>query len=255
MNSLTDKELMEIAPSVFTKEKSKKVSKKYSFIPTINIIKDMRKLGWDVFNATQQKSRNINDLAHTKHMVRLRNSNIGLINDSVPEIVLTNSHDGRNAFKLHAGIFRMVCSNGMVIADTTIDNIRIKHQWYDFDDIKVITDAMVNKVPEMIKKMNSLNNVILSDEEQVEFAEKAILTRWPKGNESVNVEDLLSPTRKADRGDDLWRIFNVIQEKLLKGGLVFNNKKEKMQKIRPVTNIDRQVTMNKNLWELTEAYV
>ena len=255
MNSLTDKELMEIAPSVFTKEKSKKVSKKYSFIPTINIIKDMRKLGWDVFNATQQKSRNANDLAHTKHMVRLRNSNIGLINDSVPEIVLTNSHDGRNAFKLHAGIFRMVCSNGMVIADTTIDNIRIKHQWYDFNDIKVITDAMVNKVPEMIKKMNSLNNVILSDDEQLEFAEKAILTRWPKGNESVNIEDLLSPIRKADRGDDLWRIFNVIQEKLVKGGLVFNNKKEKMQKIRPVTNIDRQVTMNKDLWELTEAYV
>ena len=255
MNSLTDKELMEIAPSVFTKEKSKKVSKKYSFIPTINIIKDMRKLGWDVFNATQQKSRNVNDLAHTKHMVRLRNLNIGLINDSVPEIVLTNSHDGRNAFKLHAGIFRMVCSNGMVIADTTIDNIRIKHQWYDFEDIKVITDAMVKKVPEMIKKMNSLNNVILSDDEQLEFAEKAILTRWPKGNESVNIEDLLSPIRKADRGDDLWKIFNVIQEKLVKGGLVFNNKKEKMQKIRPVTNIDRQVTMNKDLWELTEAYV
>jgi uncharacterized protein YfkK (UPF0435 family) len=255
MTGLTDKELRELAPSVFTTKKSKKVSNKYSFIPTINIIKDMRKLGWNVFNATQQKSRNVNDLAHTKHMVRLRNSNIGLINDSVPEIVLTNSHDGRNAFKLHAGIFRMVCSNGMVIADTTIDNIRIKHQWYDFDDIKVITDAMVNKVPEMIKKMNSLNNVILSDEEQVEFAKKAILTRWPKGNESVNVEDLLSPTRKADRGDDLWRIFNVIQEKLVKGGLVFNNKKEKMQKIRPVTNIDRQVTMNKDLWELTEAYV
>ena len=255
MIGLTDKELRELAPSVFTTKKSTKVSKKYSFIPTINVIKDMRKLGWDVFNATQQKSRNVNDLAHTKHMVRLRNSNIGLINDSVPEIVLTNSHDGRNAFKLHAGIFRMVCSNGMVIADTTIDNIRIKHQWYDFEDIKVITDAMVKKVPEMIKKMNSLNNVILSDDEQLEFAEKAILTRWPKGNESVNIEDLLSPIRKADRGDDLWKIFNVIQEKLVKGGLVFNNKKEKMQKIRPVTNIDRQVTMNKDLWELTEAYV
>ena len=255
MNSLTDKELMELAPSVFTTKKSTKVSKKYSFIPTINVIKDMRKLWWEVFNATQQKPRSVNDIAHTKHMVRLRNSNIGLINDSVPEIVLTNSHDGRNAFKLHAGIFRLVCSNGMVIADTTIDNIRIKHQWYDFEDIKVITDRMVKKVPEMIKKMNLLNNVILSDDEQIKFAEKAIITRWPKGNEKINVEDLLSPTRKADRGDDLWRIFNVIQEKLVKGGLVFNNKKEKMQKIRPVTNIDRQVTMNKDLWELTEAYV
>ena len=76
MNSLTDKELMELAPSVFTTKKSTKVSKKYSFIPTINVIKDMRKLGWEVFNATQQKPRSVNDIAHTKHMVRLRNSNI-----------------------------------------------------------------------------------------------------------------------------------------------------------------------------------
>ena len=74
-------------------------------------------------------------------------------------------------------------------------------------------------------------------------------------NENLNVEDLLSPVRQGDRGNDLWKIFNVVQEKLVKGGLVFNDKKEKMQKLRPITNIDRRIDVNKKLWELTEAYV
>ena len=69
------------------------------------------------------------------------------------------------------------------------------------------------------------------------------------------MEDLLSPVRQGDRGDQLWKIFNVVQEKLIKGGLVFNDKKEKMQKLRPIINIDRRIEVNKKLWELTEAYV
>ena len=71
MKALTDKELMELAPSVFTTKKSEKVSKKYSFIPTINVVNDMRKLGWEVFNATQQKPRSVGNIAHTNQSLRL----------------------------------------------------------------------------------------------------------------------------------------------------------------------------------------
>ena len=135
-----DNRIIDIAPSIFTTTKSPKVSNKYSFIPTIQVLEDMHNLGWEVFNATQRKSRNSQDSLFTKHMVRLRNKNIDRIGDSIPEIVLENSHDGRNAFRLHAGLFRLVCSNGLVIADTTFEQIKIKHQWYNFDEIKNVTD-------------------------------------------------------------------------------------------------------------------
>jgi hypothetical protein len=114
---------------------------------------------------------------------------------------------------------------------------------------------MLDVVPKVIAQVQNLNLINLSDEQQVDFASKALLTRYPKGNENLNVEDLLSPVRKGDRGNELWKIFNVVQEKLIKGGLVFNNKKEKMQKLRPIINIDRRIDVNKKLWELTEAYV
>jgi len=253
--SLTREQLTELVPSAFANQQSPKVSNKYTFISTSTVLDDMSKLGWEPFSASQRKSRKSQDAMFTKHMIRLRNGDVGKIGDSIPEVVLTNSHDGRNAFTLHAGLFRMVCSNGLVIADTTFEQVKIKHQWYNFDEIRKIMDNMLEVVPKVITQVNKLNSISLNEEQQIDFASKALLTRYPQGNEVLNIEDLLSPVRQSDRGNDLWKIFNVIQEKLIKGGLVFNNKKEKMQKLRPIINIDRRIDVNKKLWELTEAYV
>ncbi len=253
--SLTRAELTELVPSAFAKQQSPKVSDKYTFISTSTVLDDMSRLGWEPFSASQRKSRDNKDSMFTKHLIRLRNNDVGKVGDSLPEVVLTNSHDGRNAFTLHAGLFRLVCSNGLVIADTTFEQVKIKHQWYNFDEIRKIMDGMLEVVPKVITQVQQLNSITLNEEQQVNFASNALLTRYPKGNENLNVEDLLSPVRQGDRGDQLWKIFNVIQEKLIKGGLVFNNKKEKMQKLRPIINIDRRIEVNKKLWELTEAYV
>ena len=114
---------------------------------------------------------------------------------------------------------------------------------------------MLKRIPIIVENINTLNGVILNEEQQTQFAKDSINVRWEKGNKNINVDDLLSPIRKDDRGDELWKVFNVVQEKLIKGGLVYNNKKEKMQKLRPIINIDRQIKVNKKLWELTEAYV
>tara|TARA_B110000444_G_C18820944_1_gene587688 strand:+ start:101 stop:880 length:780 start_codon:yes stop_codon:yes gene_type:complete len=254
-NSLTREQLIELVPSAFANQQSPKVSNKYTFISTSTVLDDMSKLGWEPFSASQRKSRKDEDAMFTKHLIRLRNKEVGNVGDSIPEVVLTNSHDGRNAFTLHAGLFRLVCSNGLVIADTTFEQVKIKHQWYSFDEIRKIMDGMLEVVPKVITHQQKLNLINLTDEQQVDFASKSLLTRYPKGNENLNVEDLLSPVRQGDRGNELWKIFNVVQEKLVKGGLVFNNKKEKMQKLRPITNIDRRIDVNKKLWELTEAYV
>ena len=254
-NSLTREQLIELVPSAFANQQSPKVSNKYTFISTSTVLDDMSKLGWEPFSASQRKSRKHEDAMFTKHLIRLRNKEVGNVGDSIPEVVLTNSHDGRNAFTLHAGLFRLVCSNGLVIADTTFEQVKIKHQWYNFDEIRKIMDGMLEVVPKVVSQVQNLNLISLSDEQQIDFASKSLLTRYPKGNENLNVEDLLSPVRQGDRGNELWKIFNVVQEKLVKGGLVFNNKKEKMQKLRPITNIDRRIDVNKKLWELTEAYV
>ena len=152
---------MELVPSAFAKTQSQRVSNKYTFISTATVLDDMKKLGWNPYQASQRKSRKSQDAMFTKHMIRLRNGEVENIGDSIPEVILTNSHDGRNAFTLHAGLFRMVCENGLVIADTTFEQVKIKHQWYSFDEIRNIMDSMLDVVPKVISQVNQLNSVIL----------------------------------------------------------------------------------------------
>ena len=252
---LTTKELKELAPSIFTTQPSRKVSDKYSFMPTTRILEDLGKLGWEPYEASQRKSRTSVDSMFTKHLIRFRNKSVGQLGDSIPEVVLTNSHDGRNSFNLHAGLFRLVCANGLIIADTTFDHVKIKHQWYNMEEITKVTNAMMDKIPTIITNINDMDSRELSEKEKRSFVKKAILTRWPKGNEMLDIDDMLQSIRVGDKGNSVWKVYNVIQEKLIKGGLVFNNHREKIQKLRPIINIDRKVDVNKNLWKLADSYV
>ena len=62
----------------------------------------------------------------TKHMIRLRHAS--QINGAeANEIVLLNSHDGTSSYQMLAGMFRFVCSNGLVCGDTAAD-VRIPHK-------------------------------------------------------------------------------------------------------------------------------
>ena len=250
---LSYQEIQEIAPSIFTTQPSQKVSDKYSFIPTVQVLEDMNKLGWDPYQVSQRKGRN-GSHPYSKHMIRLRNNSLGMIGDSLPELVLTNSHDGRNAFNLHAGGFRLVCSNGLVIADQMFASQRIKHQWYDMDYVRNVTNEVVEKIPAITSALQSFNEVELTEAQRYSLAKKSVKVRWTKGNDYVDVKDMLKATREEDLGNSLWNTFNVLQEKLLKGGLVYQLPQGRQQTVRALTNIDEQVRVNKGLWELAETY-
>tara|TARA_R110002020_G_scaffold14256_8_gene50610 strand:- start:1201 stop:1968 length:768 start_codon:yes stop_codon:yes gene_type:complete len=250
---LSYQEIQEIAPSIFTTQPSEKVSDKYSFIPTVQVLEDMNKLGWDPYQVSQRKGRN-GSHPYSKHMIRLRNNNLGMIGDSLPELVLTNSHDGRNAFNLHAGVFRLVCANGLVIADQMFASQRIKHQWYDMDYVREITNEVVEKIPAITSALQSFNEVELTEAQRYALAKKSIKVRWTKGNDYIDVKNILQPNREEDLGNSLWNTFNVVQEKLLKGGLVYQLPQGRQQTVRALTNIDEQVRVNKGLWELAETY-
>ena len=103
-------------------------------------------------------------------------------------------------------------------------------------EIQKVVNSMIEKIPSIVTNVNQMDQTILDEENQIKFGQQAMLTRWPKGNEKLDVEDLLSATRVSDKGDSIWKIYNVVQEKLVKGGLVFNNDKAKFQKLRPIVN-------------------
>jgi len=135
--ALTDSDIEFICPVAFKETLSENekatlgLSKHYSFVPTSKVINDLRTLGWNPVDAVQVKARKKETNGYQKHMVTFENDSYKTEGATeYPQLLLTNSHDGGNAFTLSAGIFRLVCSNGLVIKTEDYGTSRLVHKGY-----------------------------------------------------------------------------------------------------------------------------
>jgi hypothetical protein len=80
-----------------------------------------------------------------------------------------------------------------------------------------------------------------------DFAYKAATLR---SKATVNVDELLAAERSEDEGNDLWVVFNRLQEKLIGGGY-----KSGLRKTRSVKSFQKDIEINEQLFELAEAYL
>jgi len=114
---LTREELFRVVPSVFSEEKHASRSARYTWIPTITVLENLQREGFQPFFACQTRVRDPGRREHTKHMLRLRR--VGQITGKqVPEIILLNSHDGTSSYQMLPGLFRAVCQNGLVCGES-----------------------------------------------------------------------------------------------------------------------------------------
>jgi hypothetical protein len=127
---LSMNELRRRAPSAFAVTAHESRSSRYTYVPTVAVIEGMLKAGFQPFNATQSRSRIEGKSEFTKHMIRFRSQDTSaalVVGDTVPEIVLINSHDGTSAYQLSAGFYRLVCSNGLMVSAGMQDEVKVKH--------------------------------------------------------------------------------------------------------------------------------
>ena len=254
---LNQEQIRKIAPSVFTQNGAETTSEKYAHIPTNRILEDMQTLGWGVVDAKEVKARK--QIGFQKHLIVFRNNDIQITSEDgdtvFPQILLTNSHDGKNAFTFTAGLFRMVCENGLVVSSREFENMKIRHYGYSFEELQDTIKAMVEKLPLTVESLNKFRQVELSQEQALDFAKKALEVRLGDlDNIQIDYQDLLTPTRSEDRGNDLWSVYNVIQEKVIHG--MFNYKYGvKSRKARKIKNFKQDLVINERLYDLALEYV
>ena len=258
---LNDVEIEEKAPSVFTSKPSDNVSKHYTHIPTTKVINDMRTLGWDVVDVQEVAARTKSTQGVQKHLVVFRNQDVvihGNDNDTVfPQILLTNSHDGKNSFTFAAGLYRLVCSNGLVVSDTQFEDVKMRHMGYSFEELQDQIRGLVERLPLTVESMNKMKSIELEQEKAVEFANKALQTRFPEDEFKrikIDIKELLEPVRNEDSGKDLWSVFNVVQEKIIEGDFDYVVG-SKIRKARKIKNFKQDQKINKELFELALEYV
>ena len=238
------------------------ISERYVHVSTEKVIEDIMKMGWEPINAYRVKSRG-KRTGTGRHMVKFINYDyIKPDSTEYPELLLTNSHDGTTSFTLDVGIFRLVCSNGMVVKSQDFGSMKVRHYGYDFETIQAAVNDLMEAIPGYLKQVDDMKEQELEREQMIEFARQAAMLRFSKLNENsvneiIDVDDILSSERKEDDGNGLWEVFNRIQEKILNGKFEYamSAKAEKFRKARPVKGFKQQVKLNQQLWELASNYL
>ena len=265
--ALNDDEIKLLCPVAFKDKMTKAeinklgLSKHYSFVPTMNVVNDLRALGYEVVDAKQVKARKKSTNGYQKHMITFEHPKYKVEGrEEYPQILLTNSHDGGNAFTLSAGIFRLVCSNGLVIKTEDYGSARLVHKGYSFEAVQKLVKEFEVTVSEVLNKITEMKKVQLTKEQQIEFAKKAALLRFTAKSynednisDVVNIDDLLNVDRKEDAGNGLYEVFNRVQESIVQGKYLYaasgkvNDADTKTRKARPIKNFKQSIDVNKKL--------
>ncbi|PVX83212.1 DUF932 domain-containing protein [Paraburkholderia unamae] len=252
---LSDEQIRRVAPSIFADGKHASRSERYTYIPTIDVLRGLRYEGFQPFMVCQSRVRDPGKREYTKHMLRLRHAS-QIVGDEANEVVLLNSHDGTSSYQMLAGVLRFVCQNGMVAGDSVRD-IRIPHKGNIARNVIDGAFDVLDGFDLIREQKDSMRGIELDRDEQHAFARSALALRYdPTDAEApapVTESQLLAPRRFEDRRDDLWTVFNRVQENLTKGGLHGRSRTGRAISTRPVTGIDQNVKLNRALWMLADA--
>jgi hypothetical protein len=245
------------APAIMAEKPANYINlNRYKFTPTTEVINHMEDLGYVLTNAKQSATKvplrrdfgtHIVEFQHPKLFIKDQEGGV----EARPTIVLLNSHDGSRPIQFEMGIFRLVCSNGLMVKSMDLGSFRERHTKYTFQEVKNLIDSKVDLLPKVVEKINHWNGRLMTPKEQAQFAIDALLMRMgdDRQPENYEIQSILNPRRDADRGNSLWKTYNIVQENLIKGGFDLNNRVA-----RGITNPVQDMVLNQGLWQLAEQY-
>lgn len=256
---LTNDQLFRVAPSAFATQAYHQMSDKYAFIPTIAVVERMRAEGFVPVQAAQSRTATDEKRGFAKHMIRFRDARNGLapmtrqLGEVYPELVLTNSHDGASAYRLDAGLYRLVCTNGMTVADSVVPGISVRHTG-NADGVINASYEVIDQTPKLIDAVESWQRLRLEAPAARAFATAALQLRYDDPAAApITPEQVLQPRRREDVEPTLWNVFNRTQEALVSGGVRGRNAETgRRLRTRPVEGISENNRLNKALWTLGE---
>lgn len=250
--SLSIEELRSRTPAVFAGNASYRTKSTYRFINTAEVLDALLHAGFQPSAAQQTRSRHGSDPTYARHMIRLRpiRESIELI-DCIPEICLINAHDGTSAYQLLAGLYRPLCTNGLLCRMGDFAVIRVPHRASVIADIVAGAMQITTQFERIGTQVTAMAARILSEDEQVAFAHEAYAIRWARVDTrpSFLPAKMLEARRSADAQPTLWHCFNRLQESAMTGGILYHSRTQRSVRTRGIRNIREDVRINTALWQ------
>jgi hypothetical protein len=253
---LSEEQMRLVAPSIFAAGKHVSRSERYTYIPTIEVLRGLRKEGFEPFMVAQSKSRIAGKSEFTKHMIRMRHAAHANARGEANEIILINSHDGASSYQMLAGVFSFVCCNGLVCG-TVSNDIRIPHKGNVQGEVIEGAFRVLDDFEAVDASTDAMKTLTVNDDEERAFATAALALRYGERSEGqppapIAVNQLVEARRPEDSGRSLWKSFNRIQENAIRGGQPGRSTQGRRIRTRQVASIDRGVSLNRALWVLAE---
>lgn len=238
---------------------SKEMSKRYVWMNTAEIVNgllDLKKGGESVFELRSiqgKKTRKTQLAGRGIHIARVKLKIPYEIDGETlyPELVIKNSYDGSCPLIVEMGVFRLVCTNGLTIKSKDLGGIKVRHTGTSYEAVQDIIKGMASQLPKFQQVQQQLAQRNLTDIEIRDFAKKAARIRWEKVAEDADFEMLLETVRPEDEGMNMWKVYNVVQEKLIQGGVKLEGMRRTGRKVR---NASEDLRINQELFQLALSY-
>ena len=257
ITALSHDEIAMRAPAAFATKPADYINtKRYNFVPTTDIMDKMSQQGWVVTSAQQSNTKKDLRRDYGVHILRFQNPEYYIKGENGiegrPEVVFINSHDGTRPLQSELGLFRLVCSNGLVIKTQDFGGFRERHTKLTNDAVKQLLEEKTQLMENVIGKINHWNGLQMKSIDMRKFATDALLLRIGEERqpEEHEIFSVLEARRDADRSNTLWHVFNRVQENLIKGGFDIGNRRA-----RGITNPTQDLKLNQGLWQLAEEFV
>jgi hypothetical protein len=169
-----------------------------------------------------------------------------------PEVVIINSYDGSSPLKIMCGIFRLVCSNGLVIKTKDFGEVRQRHMKTEEDIVMEIASGFAKTATQAINLQTKLVETTLNPIQIQNFAKAAAKLRWDNIAEDADYKDLLHSDLPEDQGNSAWLVYNKVQKNLMEGGVQLKGMK---RHAKPITNAQKDIWVNENLFELAMSFL
>lgn len=279
---LTDDAIRATCPSAFATKAHSKTSERYSFIPTSRVIEAMRDSGFYPVSAQQSNARTAGSIDTTRHVLRFQSKDDALrvelakekanaeakksgkhawidkANQPLyPQLVFSGSHDGSAPYVLETGLYRLVCGNGLVVCAQQFTSLKVKHSNVAVEEVLTASYRIMQELPQLAEQIHLFQSTQLTPHRAQVFAYAALACHYgedDKGNllGGITTEAVLAARREEDAANDLWSIYNRVQENMVKGGILALSAANRQRHTRAITSVDSGLDLNRQLWCLAE---
>tara|TARA_R110000868_G_scaffold12456_7_gene59544 strand:+ start:12680 stop:13468 length:789 start_codon:yes stop_codon:yes gene_type:complete len=233
---------------------SKEMSKYYQTMDTRQLVEEMLEIGlFELVSVSTKKARKDSQSGRGKHIVKLRTFDTVEIGGELlkPEIVIMNSYDGTSPLKVYVGIYRIICENGLVIATKEFGQFSVRHMGTPAEVAFKVAMGFLDNLQIAVEKQKEMAAITLSPTQIQNFTRQALALRWSNIEATADISEVAEVLRPEDAGNNLWVVFNRVQEACTIGGFKVEGMKRKG---RPLKSAVADTIFNQELFELALSY-